>query len=189
MNPAIDQGIPLDPPLEVDTRCIDYLSMLDNGSKPKREMILTDLISLASCMSINARLPDHLALCVYIHTTKVDIKAVRKNRVERMVRSMSTWNTDMDAQLVRLLNNKMKKKGINPLTTSPFNLRLSSTELLDYSKLQSLSDLNIRQRFALLKLLNHMVDGLMAWIDFKYSADSWSIAAKLQKLSHTIFFN
>jgi hypothetical protein len=190
MNPKIDQGIPLDPPLELEEhRCMEYLSMLDRDTKPSREVIFADLINLVSCMSMNARLPDHLALCVFLHSRGTRYNTnTHRTRVERMVRSLSTWTPEMDAQLVHLLNNKMKRKGMNPLKCQPSELQISSAELRNYTKLQALNDLNIRQRFALLKLLNYFIDGLMAWIDFKNSAQPWSISAKLQKLSHTIFF-
>ena len=94
-------------------------------------------------------------------------KRVRTKRVhiERMVRSMSHWTREMDLQLVNLVNHQSKKKGFRPLSQHPSQLSISATELRDYSKLQTLSIGTIYQRLALLQLLNHLVDGLIVWID------------------------
>jgi hypothetical protein len=203
MNPEVNIDTPLDPPIDtkVSSVTIEYFNMLHDEKqiKPNREILFMGLINLVSHMSVNARLPDSLAICTWAHSelrnTKYSSdtlqKRVRTKRVhiERMVRSMSHWTREMDLQLVNLVNHQSKKKGFRPLSQHPSQLSISATELRDYSKLQTLSIGTIYQRLALLQLLNHLVDGLIVWIDTSNVAQPWSISAKLQKLNHTIFFH
>ncbi len=197
MNPTLDVTIPLDPPLSNNEgETLQYLKLLEDGTKLQRQKAWTDLIHLVSCLYVNARIPDHLAKSIWCHAsglTASNYKShlnYRTNRsIERMVRELSRWTSEMDSQLVKCLNLKMKKEGIDPMKVNPTSLKVTSRDKRDFSQLRGIQDSVIAQRFALLKTLNHLINGLLAWIDVKNVSNKWSIGFKLQSISHTIFFS
>jgi hypothetical protein len=197
MNPTLDVTIPLDPPLSNNEgETLQYLRLLEDGTKLQRHKAWTDLIHLVSCLHVNARIPDHLARSIWCHAsglTASNYKShlnYRTNRsIERMVRELSRWTSEMDSQLVKCLNLKMKKEGLDPMKVKPSSLKVSSRDKRDFSQLRGIQDSVIAQRFALLKTLNHLINGLLAWIDVKNVSNKWSISFKLQSISHTIFFS
>ena len=198
MNPKVDVTIPLDPPLSREGKgeIRQYLELLEKGTKLKREKAFTDLIHLVSCLHVNARIPDHLAKAVWCHarglsssTYKSHLQHRSNILIERMVRELSQWTSEMDSQLVKVLNLKMKKEGIDPMKLWPPDLKITSKDKRDFSQLRGMQNSVIAQRFVLLKTLNRLINGLLAWIDFKNVSNQWSISSKLQSISHTIFFS
>ena len=111
----------------------------------KREKAFTDLIHLVSCLHVNARIPDHLAKAVWCHarglsssTYKSHLQHRSNILIERMVRELSQWTSEMDSQLVKVLNLKMKKEGIDPMKLWPPDLKITSKDKRDFSQLRGM---------------------------------------------------
>ncbi|CAH0518506.1 unnamed protein product [Peronospora belbahrii] len=139
-----------------------------------------------------------------LRATVEDMEHIRRRLVMQTgsidLSNGNRWTEAMDAQLVDWVNNHVEPTASLPssiptttrhsVDLQPVDVMLDATlDGLRCSQILNLSLESLQLRFALLKYLNLSLQHCLSLLDLRDTKSPWTIAHRLRKLSHCIFFD
>ncbi|TYZ68588.1 hypothetical protein PybrP1_010076 [[Pythium] brassicae (nom. inval.)] len=105
----------------------------------------------------------------------------------------AAWSPAMDSQLVDWVNNSVETAAsatLGSVDLRPSDVRLHhADDALRCSLLLELPRAHVQLRFALLKYLNQSLQASLPLLDLRDTRASWTVAHRLRRLSHCVFFD
>ena len=102
------------------------------------------------------------------------------------------WSTTLDEQLVQWMNKHVENhEGISSgMDVNPLDFALDETsDALLCSGLMNLPLRTLQMRLALLRAFNRKVQDVMSFLDVSDTSFTWTIASRMKKLTHCIYFD